>query len=64
MLRDKRKIEYAIAVGSFVSANCIAYAAFLISPAHDIAAGVLTFIAQLLLLCATIFGVDYKFNQK
>lgn len=62
MIKD-RGVEKAIAISSFASANAIAYLAFFLSPAHNIAAGVLTFIAQMLLLCATILGLDYKLDK-
>ena len=58
-----RLIEKAIAVGCFCAAVGLAFTSLIISPDHDIAAGVLMMCAQFLTLCATIIGVDYKFTQ-
>lgn len=57
---QKRYIEKAVAVGSAITAAALAFTALLISPQHDIAAGVCMVIAQFLLLTASIFGLDYK----
>lgn len=59
MVNDK-KVESVVAVGSFLAAVGLAFTSLLISPTHDIAAGVLMMCAQFLLLTATIFGLDYK----
>ena len=57
-----RKAEKSVAVGSFFAAVLLAFTSLLLSPDHDIAAGVLMMCAQFLTLCATIFGIDYKWN--
>lgn len=57
-----KKVEYSVAVGSFMAAVGLAFTSLLISPDHDIAAGVLMMCAQFLMLTASIFGLDYKFN--
>lgn len=57
-----RKAEKSVAVGSFLAAVLLAFTSLLLSPDHDIAAGVLMMCAQFLTLCATIFGIDYKWN--
>lgn len=59
MVQDK-KVESAVAVGSFLAAVALAFTSLIISEEHDIAAGVLMMCAQFLLLTATIFGLDYK----
>lgn len=57
-----KKIEYGVAVGSFLAAVGLAFTSLLISKDNDIAAGVLMMCAQFLMLTASIFGLDYKFN--
>lgn len=59
---EKRHLEKAIAVASFVVAVALAFLSLLISESHDIAANTMLVIAQFLTLCATILGIDYKFN--
>lgn len=59
MVNDMR-VQSVVAVGSFVAAVGLAFASLMISPDHDIAAGVLMMCAQFLMLTATIFGLDYK----
>lgn len=63
MVHDKRA-ESFVAIGSFLAAVALAFTSLLISPDHDIAAGVLMMCAQFLLLTAAIFGIDYKIGQK
>lgn len=63
MVHDKRT-ESFVAIGSFLAAVALAFTSLLISPDHDIAAGVLMMCAQFLLLTAAIFGIDYKIGQK
>lgn len=60
---DSRIIEKAVAVGCFLAAVGLAFTSLVISEDHDIAAGVLMMCAQFLTLCATIFGIDYKFTD-
>ena len=57
-----KRIEYGVAVGSFLAAVGLAFTSLLISKDNDIAAGVLMMCAQFLMLTASIFGLDYKFN--
>lgn len=59
MFKD-RKIERLIALGSFAQACVLSYVAIILSPEHDIEAGVCMVIAQFLLLAASIIGIDYK----
>ena len=63
MVQDKR-IESVVAVASFVAAVALAFTSLIISPEHDIAAGVLMMCAQFLMLTATIFGLDYRISSK
>ena len=58
-----RRIEYLIAVTSFVVAVIFAFVSLSISEAHEVAAGNCTIIAQFLLLTASIFGIDYKLSS-
>lgn len=59
----ERKTKLFVAVGSFLAAVLLAFTSVLISANHDVASGVLMMCAQFLTLTATIFGIDYKFNQ-
>ncbi len=59
----ERKTKLFVAVGSFFAAVLLAFTSVLISSDHDVASGVLMMCAQFLTLTATIFGIDYKFNQ-
>ena len=63
MMFQKRKVEMTICVASFLQAVALSYAGMLLSEEHDIAAGVCMVIAQFLLLCASIIGIDYKLNN-
>jgi uncharacterized membrane protein len=58
-----RRVEYAVAVGSFVTAVALSVASLLLSEDHTIAAGNCSLVAQFLVLTASIFGIDYKFNS-
>lgn len=62
-MNSNKKIEYLVAVGSFLAAVGLAFTSLVISEEHDIAAGVLMMCAQFLMLTAAIFGLDYKFNE-
>lgn len=61
-METSKKMEYLVAIGSFLAAVGLAFTSLLISPEHDIASGVLMMCAQFLVLTATIFGIDYKFK--
>ena len=63
MVHDK-KTESFVAVSSFLAAVALAFTSLIISKDHDIAAGVLMMCAQVLMLTATIFGLDYKIGQE
>lgn len=62
-MKNDNRYKMFVAVGSFLAAVLLAFTSLLISKDHDIAAGVLMMCAQFLTLTATIFGIDYKFNQ-
>lgn len=62
MIHD-RKTEKMVAIASFFSAVALAFTSLIISDDHDIASGVLMMCAQFLTLCATIFGIDYKYQK-
>lgn len=57
-----RRIEYFVAVASFVAAVGFAFTSLFLSEAHTVAAGNCTVVAQFLILTASIFGIDYKLN--
>lgn len=61
--QDKRHLEKALAVASFVVAVALAFLSLLLSEEHDIAANTMLVIAQFLTLSATILGIDYKFTS-
>lgn len=61
-METSKKMEYIVAIGSFLAAVGLAFTSLLISEDHDIASGVLMMCAQFLMLTATIFGIDYKFK--
>lgn len=52
-----------LATASFVVAVILAFTAMALHPVHDIAAGVCMVVAQFLILCASIIGIDYKLNN-
>lgn len=58
-----RKVEYTVAVLSFITAVVLAFVSLIISDQHEVAAGNCTLVAQFLLLTASIFGIDYKLNK-
>lgn len=55
-----KKIEAFVAIAAFISADAMGFAALIINDGHDLLQGQLWFIAQMLLLCATLLGIDYK----
>lgn len=58
-----RRIEYIVAVASFVAAVGFAFTSLFLGEAHTVAAGNCTVVAQFLILTASIFGIDYKLNS-
>ena len=63
MRSSSRRLEYIVAVGSFLAAVVFAFVSLGISEGHEVAAGNCTVVAQFLLLTASIFGIDYKLNS-
>ena len=60
-MRDRITVfEKTLAGAAFLVAAALAFTSLIISPEHDIAAGVLMGCAQFLLLCASILHIDYK----
>lgn len=55
-----KKIEAFVAIAAFISADLMGFIALFINECHDLLQGQLWFIAQMLLLCATLLGIDYK----
>lgn len=60
---QKEHWQYRTAVASFAAAVVFGLIGILLSPSHDVAAGVLVLISQFLLLTASIFGLDLKFTR-
>lgn len=60
---QKDKIEYASAVVCIAASISIGTASIVVSENHDIAAGVLIFVAQLLLFAASVYHLNYKLGH-
>ena len=58
--KDPSTIEKVIAIAAFISADAMGFVAVIINEDNNILSGQLWFIAQMLLLCATLLGIDYK----
>ena len=64
MGRDsKDKVEYSAGAVCIMAAISIGISSIVVSETHDIAAGVLIFIAQLLLFAASVFHLNYKLGN-
>lgn len=64
MSRDtKDKIEYSSGICCVASAIAIGICSIVISEHHDIAAGVLIFVAQLLIFAASVYHLNYKLGS-
>lgn len=59
-IHQKESVEYASAIVCIFSSISIGISSVIISTNHDIAAGVLILIAQLLLFAASVFHLNYK----
>ena len=59
-IHQKESVEYASAVVCIFSSISIGISSVIISTNHDIAAGVLILIAQLLVFAASVFHLNYK----
>ena len=62
-MNNSRRIEYTVAVTSFVVAVALAFVSLYLGDQHEVAAGNCTLVAQFLILTASIFGIDYKLNS-
>ena len=63
VINGESKCEKFVAVCSFFAAVLLAFTSLIVSEDHDVASGVLMMCAQFLTLTATIFGINYKWNQ-
>lgn len=64
MLRDtKDVVEYSAGVCCIAAAIAIGISSIVVSEHHDIAAGVLIFVAQLLIFAASVFHLNYKLGS-
>lgn len=63
MAFHNRHYEMGLATASFVVAVVLAFTGLALHPNHDIASGVCMVVAQFLILCASIIGIDYKLNN-
>lgn len=63
MKQNLSNIEKFIAIAAFLSADAMGFLAVIINDDNNILSGQLWFIAQMLLLCATILGIDYKLKK-
>lgn len=62
MAQQRRHLEKAIALASFLVAVALCFLSLAINKDHDIAANVCIVVAQFLTLTATLLGIDYKLN--
>lgn len=63
MKQNLSNIEKFLAIAAFLSADAMGFLAVIINEDNNILSGQLWFIAQMLLLCATILGIDYKLKK-
>ncbi len=64
MERDmKDKVEYSTGVVCVMAAITIGITSIIVSEHHDIAAGELIFVAQLLIFAASVFHLNYKLGS-
>lgn len=63
MKQNLSNIEKFLAIAAFLSADAMGFLAVIINDDNNILSGQLWFIAQMLLLCATILGIDYKLKR-
>lgn len=62
-MNSKERIQYFTAVASFAAAVVFGLLGIILSVDHNPAGNVLLLVSQFLLLTASIFGIDYKFNK-
>ena len=64
MERDTKDIvEYSSGVCCIMAAISIGISSIVVSEHHDIAGGVLIFVAQLLIFAASVFHLNYKLGN-
>ena len=64
MERDmKDKVEYSTGVVCVMASITIGITSIIVSEHHDIAAGELIFVAQLLIFAASVFHLNYKLGN-
>lgn len=64
MERDTKDIvEYSTGVCCIMAAISIGISSIVVSEHHDIAGGVLIFVAQLLIFAASVFHLNYKLGN-
>lgn len=64
MERDTKDIvEYSAGVCCIMAAISIGISSIVVTEHHDIAAGVLIFVAQLLIFAASVFHLNYKLGN-
>lgn len=64
MQRDSKDIvEYSAGICCVAAAITIGISSIIVSEHHDIAAGVLIFVAQLLIFAASVFHLNYKLGS-
>ena len=60
---SKDVVEYSAGVCCVAAAITIGISSIIVSEHHDIAAGVLIFVAQLLIFAASVFHLNYKLGS-
>ena len=60
---SKDQVEYSSAIVCIMAAIAIGITSIVVSETHDIAAGILIFVAQLLIFSASVFHLNYKLGQ-
>lgn len=62
-MKNPSTTERIIAWLAFLSADAMGFLAVIINEENDILSGQLWFIAQMLLLCATLLGIDLTIHK-
>ena len=62
-MTPKEKIQYGVAVISFIMACVFGLVGIALSPTHDVTGGILILISQFLLFTASVFGLDLHFSE-
>lgn len=64
MTKDLRNTERGLAVASFCVAAALSFISLFLSDEHEIASANLMAIAQFLLFCGSVLGIDYHYDTK